>query len=76
MWAFLDTMKPTFRGGMKGGSDLFILFRKAQQQVLEPKSLKSLSSNYYDNLVHTARQFLVHCRQQAECEYDIQCRIL
>ena len=29
--AFLDIMKPTFRGGMKGGSNLFIfLFRKAQ----------------------------------------------
>ena len=28
-WVFLDTMKPTFRGGMKGRSNLFILFRKA-----------------------------------------------
>ena len=30
-WVFLETMKPTFRGGMKGGSNLFILFRKAQK---------------------------------------------
>ena len=28
-WIFLDTMKPTFRGDMRGGSNLFILFRKA-----------------------------------------------
>ena len=28
-WVFLDTMKPAFRGGMKGGSNLFILFREA-----------------------------------------------
>ena len=30
---FLGTMKPTFRGGMNGGSNLFILFRKAQAQL-------------------------------------------
>ena len=29
-WIFLDTMKPTFKGSMKGGSNLSILFRKAQ----------------------------------------------
>ena len=35
-WGFLDTMKPTFRGGIKGGSNLFILFQKAQTNTNFP----------------------------------------
>ena len=52
-WFLLETMKPTFRGGMEGGSNLFTLFRTAHTR-----------SNYYD--VDVSTQHTIHTTNQLE----------